>query len=445
MSLPRPEVTPLKALRKVRVDERELGGGLRSLVVKRSEVPLVEVRLVFPLSGRQMLRPAVPLVSSEAILAGTARHDRISLAEAVGRLGGTLGASAAGDTFVLYGSAFSQRYRQLLELMAEVLCTAAYPAEEVAADRARSADEMTIVLSRPETLAAEAVGRRLYGSHPYGAPLPRPEAVAAVTAARLKRFHSSLLHPSGAHLVVVGDLTATRATGLASEVLGEWLETPPASRSALPSLPAVATGPLELVDRPGSVQSNIRIAGPMPSRLEPEWPAVAAVNAVLGGMFSSRIVENLRERNGYTYSPYSSVRHMRAGSSGSIGADVSNEVTAAALVELRYEIARLATAGVSEEELQAARKYLIGTFLFQTATQASLASTLAALAATGVDPGYLSGHPARLARLEKSEVDAAARRYFSPSRLATVVVGEAEAVAGQLGELEQIELSRPFA
>ncbi len=438
MSESRPSVAPLKAPRKLKVDETTLEGGLQALTVRRSEVPLVEVRLVFPMSGRQMSRPAYPLVASESLLAGTPRHDRIELAEAVGRLGGNLGASASGDSFVLHGSAFAARYRQLLQLMAEVLTEASYPPEEVEGDRSRSADEITLMLSRPETVAAEALGRQLYGRHPYGTPLPRPDEVRAVTAARLRRLHASLLRPAGAHLVAVGDLTTKRATGTASEVLGAWLAGGPSSRSELPKLPRIERGPLGLVHRPQAVQSNLRIAGSMPSRLDPDWPAVATAVAVLGGMFTSRIVENLRERNGYTYSPYAVVRHMRAGSTGTIGADVSTDVTAAALVEARYEVARLATGGITEAELEAARRYLVGSFLFQTATQAGLASTLGALAAAGVDPGYLSSHPARLAKVTRQEVGEAARRYFSPSRLTTVIVGDADRVADRLADLEEV-------
>lgn len=441
MSVPRPEAASLKSPRKISVTERQLTGGLHVLTARRSEVPLVEVRLVFPMSGRQMSRPADSLVGSESLLAGTAEHDRIALAEAVGRLGGSLGASSAGDNFVLYGSSFADRYRQLLSLMAEVLTSATYPAGEVEGDRDRSADEITLALSRPETIASEALSHRLYGSHPYGVSLPRPEAVAEVTPARLKRLHSSLLRPGGAHLVVVGDLTPARAAGVAEEVLGDWLSRAGKATAALPRLPRLEAGPLELVDRRGSVQSNIRIAGRMPGRLDPDWPALAVANAILGGMFTSRLVENLRERNGYTYSPHSLVHHMRAGSTGTIGADVSTGVTAAALVEARYEIARLATAGVTEAELEAARRYLVGIFLFQTATQSALASTLGALAATGVEPEYLTSHPARLARVTKQEVDEAAARYFSPARLVTVVVGDGNAIAEPLLGLEEVDLA----
>lgn len=441
MSGPRPAPAPVRAPRRTAVLESELAGGLHALAVRRPHVPLVELRLVFPLTGRQISEPADPLVFSESLMSGTAGHDRSSLAEAVGLLGGTLGGSVAGDYFVVHASAFSSRLGALFDLLAEVLSSAAYPPAEVEGDKKRRADEVTIALSHPETVAAEALARRLYGAHPYGAALPRPDAVLAVTPPKLRRLHDAVLRPAAGHLVVVGAVSPSRALALAGEHLASWLDRPGKKAGGLPVLPPLERGPLELVDRPGSVQSNIRIGGRMPGRSDPSWPAAALANAVLGGMFTSRITENLRERNGYSYSPYSVIRHMRAGSSGTIAADVSTDVTAAALVEARYEIARLASGGVSEEELDAARRYLVGSFLFQTASQAGLASTLASLAVSGIGPGYLSSHPARLAAASKAEVDEAARRFYAPRGLAGVVVGDAARIAEPLASMEEVVLS----
>jgi predicted Zn-dependent peptidase len=116
-------------------------------------------------------------------------------------------------------------------------------------------------------------------------------------------------------------------------------------------------------------------------------------------------------------------------------------VTAGALVETRYELGRLVVGGVTDEELEAARRYTVGTFLLETATQAGLASTLAALVVSGVGPDYLWSHPARIAKTAKSAVDEAARRYWAPSALATVVVGDAESVTGPLSLLDDLTIA----
>lgn len=427
----------MKTRRRQAVTEAELSRGVHALAVRSSGVPLVEVRVALPLTAVLLARSAEPLVLSESVMAGTAAHDRASLADAVGRVGGTLGARLSGDAIVFHASALAERLGDILSLLAEVLTSATYPAHEVEGDRARTADEVTIALSQPQTVAIEAINKRLFGRHPYGAEMPRPDVIGRVNAPRLRRLHSSLVRPSSAHLVVVGDVEPRRAIDMAEEAISDWSGRG-ADHAATPLVapPAIKSGPLLLLHRPGSVQSNIRIGGGMAQRSDEDWPAAALANAIFGGMFSSRLVENLRERNGYTYAPYSSVQHLRVASTMIIGADVSTEVTAAALVETRYELGRLVVGGVTDEELELARRYLVGTFMLATATQAGLASTLAALAVSGVGPEYLWSHPARIAKTARSAVDEAARRYWAPSALATVVVGDADVVAASLSVLD---------
>lgn len=438
MSDDRPRLGPLVAGRAPAVREEELAGGLHSLAVARRGVPLVELRLVLPLRAAQLTHVADALVLSESLFSGTERHDRTSLADSIGRLGGVLGANLSGDCFVLSGSVLAENLPGLLGLVAEVLVSSRFPSAEVAGDRARIGDEVTLMLSRPETVAAEALSKRIYGRHPYGAELPRPDAIAKVTPARLRRLSEALVRPGAAHLVLVGDIQPARALKTAEYALSEWLSLAPATGEVLPRLPSVKRGPVELVDRPESVQSNIRIGGAAPSRASTQWPAMALANAVFGGMFSSRIVENLRERHGYTYSPRSSVEHLRAGSSLSVSAEVSTHVTAEALLETRYELGRLATGGVSEEELEAARRYSLGAFAFRTATQAGLASTLAALAAGSISPGYLKSYPGQIRRAGRDEVDEVSSQYYAPSRLVTVVVGDAAVVGRRLSLVDEV-------
>lgn len=437
-----PPIASLKARRRHAVSEAELSSGVHALIVRRAGVPLVEVRVVLPLSAAQIAHSAEPLVLSESIMSGTAAHDRAGLADAVGRVGGTLGASLSGDSLVVQASALAGRLPDILSLIAEVLTAATYPAHQVEGDRARTADQMTIALSQPETVAAEAINKRLFGRHPYGAEMPRPDAIRRVSAPRLRRLHSSLVRPSSAQLVLVGDVEPRRTIALAEEAMSGWSQVVAIHEARALMAPAAAPGgPLLFLDRPGSVQSNIRIGGAMAQRGDEDWPAAALANAIFGGMFTSRLVENLRERNGYTYSPSSTVRHLRVASAVTIGADVSTAVTAAALVETRYELGRIVVGGVTDEELEAARRYLVGTFLLQTATQSGMASTLAALAVSGVGPEYLWSHPARIAKTAKSAVDEAARRYWAPSALATIVVGDAESTTGSLSVLDDLMIA----
>jgi predicted Zn-dependent peptidase len=211
---------------------------------------------------------------------------------------------------------------------------------------------------------------------------------------------------------------------------GHAFEAPPAPTATVPGI--------ELVDRPGAVQSTIRLGGRAPGRTEAELPAVRLANMIFGGYFSSRLVENIRERRGYTYSPRSSVDHQAAGSSFLVDADVATEVTGPALMETLYELGRMALTPVTDAELDGARRYILGSMALSTATHAGLASTLSALVGAGLPAGWLAEHQRALAAVTVDDVQEVSARYLAPTALAAVVVGDAGRVAAPLGVLTQV-------
>jgi zinc protease len=402
---------------------------------------MVELRLSFPLPAAVISRPAASMVLAETLLAGTEAHSREELAAAIERLGGSFGASHDGDRFVLGGAVLAENLPQLLDLVAEILSAAAFRPAEVRSDRDRIADETLIALSQPEVIAFEALRRRMHAGHPAATGLPAPTTVRRVSAGALRTLSAQVLTPSTGHLVVVGDVQPAKVASLVEDRLGPWTDGAGAASSVeLPPLPGVSPAPVQLVDRPGSVQSNLLIGFSAPRRSDEAWPAASLANLIFGGLFTSRLVVNLRERHGYSYSPRSSVGHARAGSTLVVRADVGRDTTAASLVEVRYELAKMAVAGIEDEELESARRYSIGTLTFLTATQAGLTATLSSIASAGVGPGYLTSHPAALARVTKAEVEEAARTLFALPGGATVVVGDAAEVAGALEAVDEVAI-----
>ena len=163
---------------------------------------------------------------------------------------------------------------------------------------------------------------------------------------------------------------------------------------------------------------------------------------VYGGYFSSRLVENIRERRGYSYSPRSSVEHQSASSSVLVEADVATEVTGPALLETTYELSRIALTPVTDDELDAARRYVLGSMALTTATHAGLASTLSALVGSGLPAEWLVQHQRDLTEVTVEQVQEASRRYLAPGALTAVVVGDADVVAVPLQVLGEVEVSR---
>jgi predicted Zn-dependent peptidase len=433
---PRPQPAPA-------VTETVLPNGLRVVVVPREGVPLVELRLRIPFAAASARAAAAhtarAAVLSGAVLLGTAQHDQTGIAQLLQGHGAEMSVSADPDRLLFSTALLPEGLGAVLDVLAELLTAAAYPADQVEGERARVAERIAIARAQPGVIARTALAARRYGNHPYAIQLPSPELVAAVRSSALRTLHRDRVLPAGSTLVLVGDLDPQAATDAAGAALAGWSREGQAV--AAPPAPVAGPVPLQVVDRPGAVQSNLRLAGPAPTRTDPDLPAVRLANMVFGGYFSSRLVENIRERRGYTYSPRSTVDHLAASSSFLVEADVASEVTAPALLETWYELGRVSLTPVTEAELDGARRYVLGSMALATATHAGLASTLSALLGAGLSSEWLAEHQRALAAVTVAEVQAAARRYLAPSSLTAVVVGDADAVVEPLRALGPVEVA----
>ena len=306
---------------------------------------------------------------------------------------------------MLSGAGLVTGLDRMLELLAEVLTGASYPGDEVATERDRLVDRIQVAQSQPAHLAREALLKRIYGRHPYAAQTPEPGQIRAVRPAALRTLHAERVHPAGAQLVLVGDVQPEKALDAAERALGGWARCRAYGRPCRPT-PPLEPGPLLLVDRPGSVQSSLRIALPAVPRTDPDHAALQLANLIFGGYFSSRWVENIREDKGYTYGPHSVIEHSVAGSVLVAAAEVATEVTGPALLETTYELGRLASLPPKPEELEQARQYALGTLQLGMSTQAGLAALTSAYAGNGLRLDFLAEYAARLA---KATVDDVAR------------------------------------
>ena len=415
------------------VADRQLDNGLRVLAVRRPGVPLVELRLRVPFAGKGDDHVARAQLLGDTLLSGTERRSAGQLAADLQALGGSLSASTDSDRLGLGGSVLSSGLPGLLELLGEVLTGAAYPKDEVQGERERLVQELAIHRSQAGVVAREALLHRMYGSHPYGRELPTGPAVAAVRASALRRLHADRVAPEGSVLVLVGDLSPARTLDAVEKALSDWAAK--GAAAVAPPLPEPPVGPALLVDRPGAVQTSVRLSGSAPSRTDPDHAAFTLANLVFGGYFSSRWVANIREDKGYTYSPHSGVDHAPAGSRVTLATDVATGVTAPALVETLYELGRVTTVPVDQGELDQARRYAVGSLALSTASQAGLASTLSALTASGLGISWLRDSPKALAGVGVDDVLEAAGRYLAPSRLTTVLVGDVAQVLGPVSRV----------
>ncbi|HKY74913.1 MAG TPA: pitrilysin family protein [Acidimicrobiia bacterium] len=438
-----PKVGKFRSTKLPAVDERTFNNGLRALAVRKPGVPLIQARLVLPAPRPKATTGdrAKQMVLAETLQSGTQHRDSVEVAEALQRMGANLHVRADSEDLRLQGAALSPSLADYLALLAELLSEPSFPKGEVEIERSRKAQEVLLQRSEPAVIARTAFKRRLFGEHPYAGGLPEPETVAGISAADLRRYFTSVVSAKNGLLILVGDLRPAKALDAAEAALGSWAGAGKVSR--LPALPAIGPGPILLVDRPGAAQSNIRIGGPGLTRRDAGLPALLLANMIFGGYFSSRLVENIRERKGYTYSPRSWIDHQSLGSVLTVQADVGTEVTAPALLEMRYELGRIATLPVSTDELDSARRYLIGTTALSTQTQSGLAEYLQTLSLAGLGLDYLRDLPKRLEKVTVDDVRDAAAEYLAPARLPTVIVGDAKAIRDSLETLDTVEDAPP--
>lgn len=430
---PLPPLGPNRRLKLPAQAERALGNGLTVIAVRRPAVPLVELRLWMPFGRSHLARGAM---LAQTMLSGTATMSATEIAAELQKVGGGLSAGVDPDRLMLSGAGLVTGLDRMLEILAGVLTGAAYPADWVETERDRLVDRIQVAQSQPAHLARTALLKRVYGRHPYAVQTPGPDQVRAVRPPALRKLHAERVHPAGAVLVLVGDVQPERALDAAERALSGW--NGDGHAAAVPPAPPLEPGPLLLVDRPGSVQSSLRIALPAVPRTHPDHAALQLANLLFGGYFSSRWVENIREDKGYTYGPHSLVEHSVAGSMLVAAAEVATEVTAPALLETMYELGRLAALPPKPDELEQARQYALGTLQLGMSTQAGLASLTSAYAGNGLRLDFLAEHAARLARATVDDVAEAAARYLAPAKAVTVVLGDAERVAGPLAALAAV-------
>ena len=398
-----------------------LPNGLRVLAAHRPGVPLVEVLLRIPAAAPgPVADPAYTAgmeVMVETMLTGTASRDRVGIDDELAAVGAELGVGVDPEWLQAGGSALASGLPTVLDVLADVLTGATHTDDEVARERDRLAERIAVARAQPRTVAREALQRKRFGTHPISSEMPTAEAVEKFTAERVRELHADTVVPGGATMVLVGDIDPDIAIASVTQRLGGWSGGHPARELSAP--PGVAAGDLELVHRPGSVQSQLRLTAQGVTRDHQRYTAFQLANLVFGGYFSSRWMENIREDKGYTYGAHSAQEF----------------VPGAALLETRYELGRMIAVPPTEQEVESARRYAIGSLLISLDSQSALAGTLSVLDTVGLGVEWLRERPARLEEVTVDQVAEAAAEFFAPTRFTGIVVGDADVIGPRLRAL----------
>ncbi|WP_456371711.1 M16 family metallopeptidase, partial [Thiolapillus sp.] len=331
---------------------------------------------------------------------------------------------------------------KLLEILADTARNASFPDNEVKLAIENKLQSIIASKSQPSYDLNQVFHHRLFGEHPYAFVNPQPEVISRISRPELIKAYQQRFQPNRAILIMVGDLPTGTMETLAMHHLGDWKNTG-ATPKEIPAAPAHAQPSLALVDRPHSVQSTIYVGRPMPAAGNPDEFSLKVANTIFGGAFSSRLTQNIREDKGYTYSPRTSVTEWAKGGMFRISASVRNQVTAATLVEIFYELDRLATTLPEDEELSRAQRYLKGKFLLANETSSSLAATLTGYWIDGKTPADLARYVPGVEAVSKNDVLAMGRKYLSSRQQSIAISGDASAIRDQLSLFGKVEVVQP--
>lgn len=422
-----------------RFERRALANGMQLVIAPVSKLPIATViaHIEAGATCDDPGREGIAQLTADLLLEGTLTSDGAELTERFERLGASVDASTEWDGAAVALTALTEHLGPAVRLLGEVLRTPSFQAREVDRLKNERLAELLQLRAEPRGLADELFTRVLYERASRYA-LPEggvEESVSAITRDDVVDFYQRRYRPAGVTLIIAGDISVDAAAQLAQSTFGDWRgdAVPPAHTSDKPARQKRA---LHLVSKPEAAQSELRIGAVGLPRKHPDYYACVVMNAVLGGLFNSRINLNLREAHGYTYGAFSHLDWRRQAGPFVVSTAVQSESTAPAASEVLAEIDRIRDAEIEEDELSLATSYLDGVFPIRYETTEAIAGALATLVRYGLPDDFYDTYRDRVRSVSTGEVLRVARDHLHPSALQMLVVGEAEGVTAQLEALK---------
>jgi zinc protease len=447
---PRPQVGPEHPFQPPPRVERTLPNGLQVVTLRYPTVPKVSVVLTMKsgLAADPAKQAGLAQFTVDAVQEGTSTRTSPQIRQEVFAMGATLSGAAGQDTSSLTMRGLADTLPQMLAILSDVAMNATFPQEEIDLIKGNTKQALQAQLASPQYVANKVYRQTLFGSHPYARIGATPETVDAIDRAAIVAFHKSHYRPNNAFLIVTGDVTPEAVFAAAEKAFGGWARgtVPP---SPTPALPALKGRHVVFVQRPNSVQSSISIGNFTIKRDDPRWHVLQMANQIYGASFDSRLVRNIREEKGYTYSPGSVFQAMEQAGLYRAVADVRNDVTGATIKEVYGEIDKFRAGGPEAKELDDAKTYVRGLFLIQNATQAGLTNTLNTMYSFGLPKNYPEVFQKTITALSAEAVKTGAQMLLGSEDSVIVIVGDYTKVKDQLtgfGDIKFVDINgKPIA
>jgi zinc protease len=433
----KPEPGPAPAASFPDYAEKTLASGLKIFVIEDDRKPTVTFRLL--IKGGSLHDGAKTGLSSftaTLLNRGTAKRDAATFAQETDAIGVKIEAGSGADAISISAGGLTKYTDKILDLLADALLHPAFPAEQLEKVRKQALSKLASEKQEADALAGKLAGKVVFGTHPYG-DYHTEDSVNAITRDDLVKYHATWFAPNNATLAIVGDVKAADIIPVVEKAFTDWKQRDvPAEKTAAP--PEMKGLTIHLVDRPGSVQSNIVVTQPGPARNGSDLPELNVLNGTLGGGFSGRLFQNLREKNGWTYGAYSAFGPNKYGGVFSASAETRNAVTAPAIREILAEMKRLREEPIPPAELELQRQYNVGNYLLSLENAGRTASRVQDIELYGMAADYYKTYASRMAATTPAKAQELAKKYLSVTDTAIIVVGEAKEVRPELEKLGKV-------
>ena len=435
----RPQPGPPRAYRFPAFERRTLANGIHVIVAPVSTLPVISMMAIVD-AGAVCDPPGhegLAQLTARALIEGTHSLDGPALTERLEGIGGSVEPSADWDYVAASTTVMSARAPAALALLAEILMSPSFPEREIERLRNERHSELLQQRAEPRGLADEMFSRFLYGP---GSRYAEPEggnerSIMAITRDDVAAFHRARYRPDGTTLIIAGDVTVDAAIRMVESNFGSWGGAA-AHRPVVHDRPAATTRQVYIVGKADAPQSELRVGHVGLPRSHPDYFSVVIMNAILGGLFSSRINLNLREVHAYTYGAYSHYDWRRSAGPFVVSTAVKSDVTDGAVREVLLEIERMREAPPTNEELSLATSYLDGVFPIRYETTSAIAGALASLIVYGLPDDWFDRYRETIRAVTGANVLAAARAHLHPAQLQVTVVGDPTVVRAPLERLQ---------
>jgi zinc protease len=428
------------------VYETKLPNGLTVMLAEDSRFPLVTTRLVFLAGNKRDPKDIPGLAASVAsmLTQGTSKRTYQQIAEELDSLGGTLSAATGADALTVESSVLAENEGRMLALVSDISHGAIFPADELNLHKQNRKQTLMVQHSQPAYMANEEYRKVLFGDTPYAHVGPTMESIDKLDQKALIEFRDTYLVPNNAYLILVGKLPArVQILKTITAEFGEWAQKNVPAYSA--PKPPDPRRELVLIDRPGSVQADMRMGRLAATYNDPDYFPENVGSIIEGGGPSSRLFLDIREKRGFAYDVHTELSALADGGNLSAVTQVRNEVVTDALQGILDHLDRMAKEPVERQELTDAKSYANGVFLLGMEPQRGLADKLVQIKVMNLPKDYLETYTTKINSVEPDQIESAAKKYMATGNDAIVVVGDAAAIQKQLEKFGTVQVVKPDA